>query len=398
MIAMPDRSMPLILGGGVYPFGRHDDGSNWRDWVRAAGADALKDAGLAPGDIDAVIVASESDFLSLQVNPGPVVLGELGLAGRPVLRVEGGGASGGLALREGVSQILSGLNERVLVIGFEAAASHLNGSQLQLVYGLSFDAETDGMAGATAAALYALSISEYMARHEVTPAQLAHVSVKNHGNAIGNPWAHKPMRIGIDDVLASPTIASPYRKLDCSMASDGAAAIVLAHPEAAPAATRARSRISGSGVGSDHARLGDRPVRHAFEAKTRAAEMAYAMAGISDASKDMDVAEVCDAFTGAELQSLEALGLAGEGEAGIAMAEGRFDADGALPINLSGGLIGQGGAPGATGIVQAVTMDRLLTGRYHSSQASRPYRRGVIDVHGGICTLAAVHVLERVEP
>lgn len=389
---------PLILGGGVAPFGRHRDGSHWRDWVRRAGAEALADAGLEAADIDAVVVASESDFLSLQVNPGPVVLDELGLAGRPVVRVEGGGASGGLALRSAMAQIMAGLARRLLVVGFEAAAGHLDPGGVQLVYGLSFDAEVDGMAGATAAALYALSMAEHMACHGTTAGQMACVSVKNHGNAVGNRWAHKPMTLTIDEVLASPMVATPYRRLDCSLASDGAAAIVLAHPDAAPKASRARSRIAGSGVGSDLARLGDRAQRHAFLAKRRAAEAAYAMAGIEDAANDIDVAEVCDPFTGAEIQSLEALGLAPPGRAAAALAEGAFDKDGKLPVNLSGGLIGQGGAPGATGIAQAVTVDRLLGGRYQGGAASGDFRRGLIDVHGGVATLAAVHVLERIEP
>jgi acetyl-CoA C-acetyltransferase len=387
---------PLILGGSVTPFGRHRDGSHWRDWVRQAGAEALADAGLLVTDIDAVVVACESDFLSLQVNPGPVVLDELGLTGRPVIRVEGGGASGGLALREGMMQIMAGMARRVLVIGFEAAAGHLDPSNVQRVYGLSFDAEVDGMAGATAVSLYALSIAEHMARFGTTIEQMASVSVKNHENAIGNPWAHKPMTITIDDVLESPVVATPYRRLDCSLASDGAAAIVLAHPDAAPKTTRPISCITGSGVGSDFARLGDRAERHAFVAKRRAAEAAYDMAGIKDAARDIHVAEVCDPFTGAEIQSLEALGLAQPGEAASALADGAFGIDSNLPVNLSGGLIGQGGAPGATGIAQAVTMSRLLGGRYRDN--ARLFKRGLIDVHGGIGTLAAVHVMQRVEP
>ncbi len=389
---------PLILGGGVTPFGQHRGGGHWRDWIRRAGADALADAGLETADIDAVVVASESDFLSLQVNPGPVVLDEIGLAGRPVVRVEGGGASGGLALREGMAQIMAGMARRVLVAGFEAAAGHLDPSGVQLVYGLSFDAEVDGMAGATAVALYALSIAEHMAHYGTTVEQIAHISVKNHGNAVGNPWAHKPMTITIDDVLTSPMVATPYRRLDCSLASDGAAAIVLAHPDAAPKAVRARSRITGSGVGSDFARLGDRAQRYAFRAKRYAAETAYAMAGIEDAAHDIDVAEVCDPFTGAEIQSLEALGLASPGAAAPALADGAFDFDGRLPVNLSGGLMGQGGAPGATGIAQAVTMDRLLGGRYRDGAVVGSFERGLVDVHGGVGTLAAVHVLERIEP
>ena len=391
-------NMPVILGGSVYPFNRYRDGSHWRDWVRQAGTDALVDAGLEPRDIDAVVVASETDFLNLQVNPAPVVLGELGLTGRPVVRVEGGGASGGLALREALAQILAGLYRRIMVVGFDAAAGQLEAGDVQLVYGLSFDAETDGMAGATAVTLYALSINEYMGKYGVTPSEFAHVSVKNHGNAIGNPWAHKPMEITVEDVLTSPMIASPYRKLDCSLASDGAAAVVLSHPDVAPSAERPRSQISGSGVSSDYARLGDRATRHEFRAKKEAAKAAYEMAGIDDPTREIDFAEVYDAFTGAELQSLEALRLVANGQAAAALADGIFDADGSLPVNRSGGLIGQGGVPGATGIAQAISMDRLLTGRYPGQTPNELQRCGVIDAHGGICTLAAVHVLERMDP
>ena len=145
-------------------------------------------------------------------------------------------------------------NPELLIVsaGFDAAAGHLEAGDVQLVYGLSFDAETDGMAGATAVTLYALSINEYMAKYGVAPAQFARVSVKNHGNAVGNPWAHKPMRITVEDVLTSPMISSPYRKLDCSLTSDGAAAVILSHPDVTPNAERPRSRIAGSGLSLIH--------------------------------------------------------------------------------------------------------------------------------------------------
>ena len=388
---------PLILGGGAVPFRRYKDGSHWRDWMRLAGADALADAGLEAADIDSVVVANETDFASLQVNPGPVVVDELGLTGVPVVRVEAGGASGGAALRVGFTQIMSGLARRVLIIGYEAGASHLSADDVQLIYGLSFDAELDGMAGATAVSLYALSIAMHMAVHGTTVEQMAAVSVKNHANAEANPYAHKPMNITIGDVLASPAISTPYRRLDCSLVSDGAAAVILAHPDHAPAPTRPRSAITGSGAATDHARLGDRPAPHVFTAKARAAEEAYAMAGIDDPASEIQIAEVYDAFTGAELQGIEALGLVEAGAAGPAMADGAFGIAGPLPVNISGGLIGQGGAPGAVGIMQAWTMDRIVTGRYPGAEAG-PYQRGVIDAHGAICTSAAVHVIERAEP
>lgn len=398
-ITRNDRAHPIVLGAGVMPFGRHRDGSHWRDWVRRAALDAIHDAEIDLKDIGSVVVASETDFCSLQVNPAPVVLDDLGLAGVPALRVEAGGASGAAALRAAVHQIRAGAAKCVLVVGFDAAAGHLRAEDVQLIYSMSFDAETDGLAGATAVTLYALSMAEHMSIHRTTAEQMAAVSVKNHGNAIGNPWAHKPMDITIADVLASPMIAAPYHKLDCSMASDGAAAIVLAHADYAPKTTEPRSRIIASAAATDRARLGDRAERHQFAAKRRAALAAFGEAGITDPARQIDVAEVYDAFTGAEIQGIEALGLAEPGKAGPALAAGAFDRTGDLPVNLSGGLIGQGGAPGAVGIAQAATIDQILTGRYRPDTTPvKDYRLGLVDTHGGLCTTSFVHLMERVEP
>lgn len=394
-----DRELkPLILGGAAAPFRRYTEGSSWRDWTRRACRDAIADARIEPADIDAVVVASESDFFSLQVAPGTVLIDDIGLVPCPVMRVESGGASGANALRAGFMHIVSGQARCVLVIGFEQAASHLSGDTARLIYGLSFDADIEGMAGATAASLYALSIQEHMAMFGTTAEQMAHVSVKNHGNARSNPLAHKPMDITIDDVLASPVVSSPYRLLDCSMISDGAAAVVLCHPQHAPSTDVPRVRIAGVGCASDCVRLGDRSDRHRFAAKQRSAETAYRMAGIENPATQIDVAEVYDAFTGAELQGIEALGLCDEGRVGPSAEAGEFDKNGRLPINLSGGLIGQGGAPGATGVIQALTMQRLLSGRYWPElQPQKDLRFGLIDAHGGICTINVTHILERVD-
>ena len=389
-----NKLAPIILGGGAVPFGRYKDGSHWRDWVRKAGREAIRDASLEPSEIDSLIVANESDFVSFQVNPGPVVADELGMSGVATVRAEAGGGSGGAALRVGVAQIMSGMAKRVLVLGFEASASHLSAKDVQLIYNLSFDADIEGMAGATAVILYALSISVHMMELGTTSAQMAAVSVKNHANAKLNPNAHKPMDLSIDDVLASPSISTPYRRLDCSLLSDGAAAVILAHPDHAPTSDRLRSQITGSGAATDHARLGDRSAPHVFDAKVRAARDAYAMAGIVNANEQIQVAEVYDAFSGAELQGLEALGLAKAGYAGPAVSDGAYNRDGPLPVNLSGGLMGQGGAPGAVGIMQAVNMDRILTNRSPMTERD-DLCCGVIDAHGGICTSSTVHVLER---
>lgn len=387
---------PVILGGDVVPFCRYRDGSGVRDWVRSVAIGALADSGLDPSDIDAVIVASETDFLSLQLVPGPLILDEIGLTGVPVMRIESGGASGGNALRAGVMHVMSGLAKRVLIIGYENAASHLNGDDVRLLYGLSFDADLEGWAGATATMLYALSIQDHIERFGTTASQMAAVSVKNHAHAVHNPWAHKPMRISIEDVLNSPLVSSPYRMLDCSLISDGAAALVLCAEDALPEGAAKRcARVVASACATDHVRLGDRPQPGIFHGKARAMQAACRQAGLADPAADIDVVELYDSYTGAELQAIEALGLCPEGEAGPRGLDGEFGLGGRLPVNVSGGLIGQGGAPGAVGLAQAITVSRLLEGRYWSElQAGRRYRRGVVDCHAGVGTLNVVHILE----
>jgi len=399
-IAVPARSEILVMVAGcaTTPFGRSNDGSTPRDWVRRVARDALEDAGIAAKDVDALVVASESDFFSLQLAPGALLVDEIGMVPCPVMRVEMGGASGSMAVRTALMQILSGVHRCVLVIGFEHAASHLSGDDVRLLYGLSFDAELEGMAGATAAGLYALSIGEHMRRFGTTETQLAMVSVKNHGNATANPDAHQPMAITVDDVLASRPVSTPYKLLDCSPISDGAAAIVLTDGSVAQNRSRLAVRVAGSGCASDYVRLGDRAEPFRFRSKVLSGRAAYAMAGISDPAREIDVAELYDAFSGAELQGIEALGLCGDGAAGRAMEAGEFARDSRLPVNLSGGLIGQGGPPGATGIMQVVTLTKLLQGRYWPQlQPKRDLRFGLADAHGGIATVSVTHVLERMD-
>ena len=394
----PTPNDVYVLGGAAVPFARRRDGSTWRDWVRDAGLAALDDSGIDARDVDALVVATESDFFSLQLSPAPVVAAELGLEGCETVRAESGGASGAAAVRAAHALVAAGFARCVLVVGFDPVASHLGGDDVRTLYGMSFDAEVEGFAGAGAAALYALSMRMHMARHGTTAAQCAAVAVRNRANACANPLAHKPMRIEAADVLASPVVASPYRRLDCSLLSDGAAAVVVAHPARAPRLERPRVRIAGSGAAADHPRLGDRERPDRFDAKARAARAAYAMAGVRAPADDVHCAEVYDAFSGAQIQAVEALGFVPEGAGGAACEAGDFAPGGSLPVNLSGGLLGQGGAPGATGVVQAMTVQRLLEGRYfEGAQPSRALRRGIVDTHGGVCTSAVVQVFEAVE-
>lgn len=387
----------LILGSGIQRFGRFKDGSTPRDWSHAVVDTALAESGVTLADVDTMIVGVESDHLTLQLSPGALLADELALHGIPVVRVEAGGASGGMAVRQAHAHVQAGMARCVLVLGFEHAASHLKSDEISLVYGLSFDADLEGFAGVTPATEYALSIRAHMERYGTTEEQLAAISVKNHGNALANPFAHLPLTLNIDDVLASPPVSAPYRRLDCSPLSDGAAAVVVAADDWAPQSANPRVRIAGSGCANDYVRIGDRDEPDRFAAKTYAAQQAYTQAGVMRPRGAIDVAEVYDAFTGAEIQAIEALGLGVPGHVAVAAREGRFNADGELPINVSGGLLGQGGAPGATGVAQIATLSRLLTDTYWwRPPTAETFRRAVADCHGGVGTVCVVHVLEGV--
>lgn len=388
-----------VAGAATTAFGRRRDHSGPRDWVREAAFAAIDDAGIEASDIDALFVATEADFLTLQLVVAPLLADDLGLVPRPSVRVESGGASGGQAIRSGFVHVAAKVHRTVLVVGFEHAASHLPADTVRSLYGLSFDADLEGFNGITATALYALSIQAHMRRHGTTPAQLASVSVKNHGNAMLNPHAHKPMSISVQDVLASPVVSAPYRLLDCSLISDGAAAVVLTE-HASLARTRGRPavRVAASACASDHVRLGDRSDPGVFSSKLAASADAYVQAELTRPGEQLAFAELYDAYTGAEIQGIEGNRICAPGRAAAALAAGEFDRDGSLPVNLSGGLIGQGGPPGATGVAQVATLFKLLQHRYHAGLQSGTDRRfGLADTHAGVGTLSVVHVLERVD-
>ncbi|MEH6524186.1 thiolase family protein [Sulfitobacter sp.] len=381
----------VFAGGAMTPFNRRKDGSSFRDWARTAVQGALNDADLDVTDIDALVVASESDFFTMQLNPAALLADHCGLTGVAAKRVEGGGASGHLAVHAGIAEVASGMARRVLVLGVEPSASHLKGADVGALYGLSFDGWTDGMTGIDSTSLYALSIQAFMARTGARVDDFAAIAVRNRANAQVNLNAHLPLDISLDDVATSPVVASPYRRLDCSPLSDGAAAIILSRAEDLPTRPEGSARFRAAASTVDTVRLGERPDPGFFGGKQRAAQRAYSYAGISP--DDIGLAEVYDSYSGAQLQALEALGFA-QGQSLNAEREGAFAVNGSLPINLSGGLLGQGAPVGATGVAQVLAAALQLEGRYFGMQAQHAPKFALVDTHGGIATLNAISILE----
>lgn len=394
----------VVLGGGLTKFSRERADGTPIDWMTEAALAALGDAGVEAGQIEHSLLAYESEILARQLSMGQVIQDALGLCPRPSIRVEAGGGTGGAAIRTAYAYLKSGLCDSMLVVGCDAVGRGVTSATVREVYALSGDVDFEMAAGGFFMAYYALMMQEHMRLYGTTERQMAGVSVKNHRNAMSNPMAAMPMDITVEDVLASPPVVAPYKRLDCAVLADGAASLVLATrswAEAHVAGWRDRPAIHITGVGcaTERVRLGDRPrpypgLAH-YRAKREAAAMAYRMAGITDPRREIDVAEVADTYTGAELQAYEDLGFCDYGQSGPLSAAGVFDLGGELPTNTSGGLIGQGAPPGAMGLAQAIEVFRQLRGECPSVRQVAGARRGLTDIHGGTASYSAVTIMER---
>ncbi|MCY6379809.1 thiolase family protein [Hoeflea prorocentri] len=382
--------MVIVAGAAQTPFNRRKDNSSFRDWAAEAFDAALDMSGMDTADIDLLVVASESDFFTLQLNPASVLGTDFGLDHAATMRVEGGGASGQLAVHAGVHAILSGQAARVAIVGVDPSASHLSGDAIRNLYGYSFDAWSDGMTGVTATALYALSWQIFADDNGLDATHLAAVTIQNRANAMKNDKAHLGRAHTTEEIEQSPAIASPYRRLHCSPLSDGAAALILCGPGAAPMSRRTAPRICGTGAATDAVHLGARPQKGRFEAKTVSMKRACKQSGIRP--QDIGLAEVYDSYAGAQLQALDGLGISDD--VGRELRDGRFAPDGSLPVNLSGGMMGLGAPVGAIGVGQTANCALFLEGRNESGlQPETPPAYALADTHGGICTTAAVTLL-----
>lgn len=394
--------LPVVVGVGLTPFAANRVDCSARDLAVEAVMDCMQDAGLS--NLKAIqhgLASYESDHFNRQMTLGVILHDALGLNPMPNVRVEGGGATGALALRTAWAYLQSGLCDSILVYGVELNGRSVSSQTANQLFALSADFDWEMVVGGTYTAFYAAMMRAHMQRYGSTEAQFAHVAVRNRRNAQHNPYAQKPMDLTIDDVLASRPVAEPYKLLDCSLLSDGAAAILLAseewaHQHSPVFAQRPIVTYAATGCGTDTMRLGDRyPQITHFRAKRHAAQAAYAMLGITAPLDEIDVAELYDSYSGVEIQAVEDLGFVPEGEGGAAVASGLFDLGGALPVNTSGGLLGRGAPVGATGIAQAIEIVQQLWGQVAPQRQVAHARRGLTDTHAGIGTISVVNIFER---
>jgi len=350
---------------------------------------ALDDAGV--DTVDSMVIGCMSSGLFVgQEHLGSLLSDYLGKNPAPAARVESACSSGGLALRQGFIEVGSGLSDVVLVGGVEKMTD-VTGCEATYALGTAADQEYEGYHGLTFPALYAMMAVAHMHKYGTTREQLAQVAVKNHLNGSKNPLAQFPFKLSVEAVLSSVLVADPLRILDCSPITDGAAALVLCSLETARKLKKPFVRIVGSGQASDTIALSSRKDLCWIESTQIAARKALSMAGRK--VEDIQLFEVHDCFTIAEIMITEALGLAKKGQGGKAVEEGLTAIGGKFPVNPSGGLKAKGHPVGATGVAQAVEVVKQLRGEAGERQV-KGAKRGLTQNMGGTGGSSVVHVFE----
>jgi acetyl-CoA C-acetyltransferase len=353
----------VIAGSAMTRFGRHPESGPVELAVQAA-REAISASGVGPEDVDAVYLGTFlGQSLHAQGVLASIVARRLGLRPVPTTVVEGACASGGIALRHGVLACRSGSAETVLCVGVE----HLSGFSTETVTGglaEGFEFDGDRQLGLTFPGFFALVASEHEAKFGTSREELAAVTVKNRAHAEGSPTAMFSQPVSAEEVVTSRPIADPLRLLDCSPISDGAAAVVVTTVENAAGARERPVRILACEQASGATAISQITDLTSFEATTVAARRAFAAAAVEPA--DIDVVELHDCFSIAEIVDCEDLGLLPRGEAAAAIAEGATASAGSgTVVNPSGGLLSRGHPVGATGLAQINELVRQIRGVAH---------------------------------
>ncbi|WP_342349792.1 hypothetical protein [uncultured Nitrospira sp.] len=421
-----------MISGGITKFAKSHPNKDFRFMVKEAYDAALQDVpALSKDMIDGAVGSYFSDHFTRQLKAASMVQDYLGLCPKPSKRVEGGGATGGLCFQSAWEAIASGRMHCCVAFGFETMSRVTTWKGNEFI-ALASDTNFDFPVGGFYTGYYAMMVRRHMHEFGTTVEQMAMVSVKNHLNALYNPYAQKAKRLTIQQVRESPMVATPLRMEDICAMSDGAAVCILADETIAARVCGRPVKITGIGSGSDAMRMADRPhgrvpllpheresdyVRlkypgvHSFRGGRMAAKLAYEMAGIRNPLEQLSFVELHDAYTSSEIQTYEDLGLCKYGDGGKFIEKGMsfmpgidygllLPQQGRLPVNPSGGLLACGHPVGATGLMQAVFAFWQLQGTVQKHLGSpmlqiRNPRRGLIHSHAGTGTYITVSILER---
>jgi len=390
-----------VVGAGLSKFGVYPRGVRGQDLFVEAynGLKGSVDKGFDPEEIDALYLGNiSSDLFERQVHVAPAVAGRIGIVPKPTVRFEGACAASGVAFREAVIAVSSGIYDIVLVGGMEKM-TNLDTTAITEVLAAALEPDTEVPAGETFPGIYATIATAHMARYGTTVEDFMLLGIKNHHNGSLNPYAHYDTSLleimkkraaaavkkglpqphwkdeleFLHDPRQNPVIAWPMRLFDCSTICDGASCVLLVAEKIARNFTDTPIFVIGTGQASDYF-LAERDELTTLRAARLAAREAYEMAKVSP--KDIKIAEVHDCFTIAELVAMEDLGFYPPGEAVKAIREGENTLEGRMPINTDGGLKAKGHPIGASGVGMVVELFKQMRG----GAGPRQVKKGNVDL------------------
>ncbi len=381
-----------IVGWSHGPFGKHAT-EDVESLIVSVAAEALKDAGVGPDDVDEILVGHFNEGFSSQAFPASLVLqADERLRFKPATRVENACATGSAAIHQGIKAIEAKRARIVLVVGVEKMTGlpgpEIGGILLKASY-LKEDGEIEG----GFAGVFGLIAQQYYQKHGDQSDALARIAAKNHKNGVANPYAQLRKDLGYEFCREvsdkNPLVAGPLKRTDCSLVSDGAAACVLADVETALTLSKAVIFRSAQQV-NDYLPMSKRDIT-LFEGCEVAWKRALADARLG--LEDLSLVETHDCFTIAELLEYEAMGLTPRGQGARAIAEGWTTKDGKLPVNPSGGLKSKGHPIGATGVSMHVMASMQLTASAGDMQVADAKLAGIFNM-GGAAVANYVSILE----
>jgi len=379
-----------IIGGDEIRWGVLKE-RTFPDMISEAGSKAISDSGIEKKAIQAIYVGNFGAPAFVGQNTvGSLVATTLGLPNVPAFRIEAACSSGAIAFREAYIAVAAGIYDFVLVLGIEKMNTKESSEVIQLIAQGTYAPET--AMGLNAPAMFAMYAQAHMKKYGTTKEQLAHVSAKSYYHGSLNPHAHMQKPFSVREVLEAPIIASPLGRHDCSLVTDGAAAVVICPLELAKRYNPKPIEVVASAIAAETFKVSQRESFTSFGCTKRAVTQAFAISGM--AHKDISFVECHDCFSITEILNMEDLGFFQPGDAAPAVVEGRTRIGGQIPFNVSGGLKSKGHAIGATGVGQIVEVVYQLRGLAGPRQVKNA-ETALTHMLGGTPSVCTIHIFKK---
>ncbi len=375
--------------------------SSWRkdvaypELVYEATSAVLQDTGITPNDVDAVVYGCMDPFDGVNAPEKWNVdaCAAAGMLGKPYLKISTGGTTGGSTALAAYYHVASGLHDVVMAVASQRVGETL---EAQLVLNTCVDPVYERGFGAGAIAIAAIQACSHMHAYDTTAEDLALISVRNHENALNNPYAHLRIKFSVEDALGSPVLSWPLRLSDCCPSSDGACAIIFASEEKARKLARQPAWIIGAGQITDNYFAGDRTWYEDWDSLAMLSRRVYRLAKIDNPMRELDVAELYNAFSIQEILEYEALGFCEPGKGAEMVRQGVTAMNGQLPVCPSGGVLSTNPI-GASGLIRVAEAALQVMGKAGQRQVP-DVKKALAHAWGATIGFHTLMILDREAP